>query len=715
MKRYLLMWGFLIFATLHSELLSPQLGTIIVTYQTDRPEQRLDRIRFWLINEHQERTLYPKRDEFVSNTHSRNERTVVITHLPPGHYRIEFLIPNADKQFEDVPSRNLILSPGEVLRIDQAIRHRDIANLHTNDPQDLSYSRANYDPPFYPMQPAPYPYAIPGRPSAPMPPAMFSLRTNQPQAGWKLVRQGRLIYSGVGAVSNLSISPGRDFSILAEDLEGYSFYTAPTTPFDLAPGQIVQVELVYQRNTGYLTLQGEVPGAVNQLDITLYPTDPTQPPLTTNLKPIGNQINWESGPLPTGEYVLSINSPNQSNPIPNQRFFIQKGNGTFLKLPNIIQKGSIQIISDDSQALFILLTEANVVVGQGKGLNYTFSQLPAGNYLVKFASADARFIPEIGAQQVVVKDNQTLTLKIAYRQIAPKEEEETKIKMVKTPSIIGEVFVEVPAGPAIIGDRFSKELQDKPSAHEVEISLFAISVYEVTNLQFSEWLNQAIQAQKIIADDSRQPGIFFNQLGQVICKTLEADLFSQLMIQKDGEEIHVKPIASKENYPVIDVSWYGAQAYCQDKGYRLPTEDEWEKAAGMSLPQNNQKGRRYKYGFGQDMIDRTWANYRDREMEGAVQVQTTPVGFYNGVNTLPLTAKDRAPLQTHNAKSPIGAYDMSGNVWEWVNHKENGMQIAKGGSYNSLPTALQVSERLILPPDHADIFTGFRPAKSLSK
>ena len=90
---------------LQGEFLSTEMGTIIVTYQTQDAEEKLDRIRFWLINENKERTLYPKRDEFVSNSHSPNERTVVITHLPPGRYRIEFLIPNTDKLFEEAAPR----------------------------------------------------------------------------------------------------------------------------------------------------------------------------------------------------------------------------------------------------------------------------------------------------------------------------------------------------------------------------------------------------------------------------------------------------------------------------------------------------------------------------------------------------------------------------------------------------------------------------------
>jgi formylglycine-generating enzyme required for sulfatase activity len=87
----------------------------------------------------------------------------------------------------------------------------------------------------------------------------------------------------------------------------------------------------------------------------------------------------------------------------------------------------------------------------------------------------------------------------------------------------------------------------------------------------------------------------------------------------------------KEEHPVTYVTWQEARSYCVWEGRRLPSEQEWERAA------RGDNGNKYSWG---NEYDETKANLNSGEVKA--------VGSY---------VDDR---------SPHGVYDMAGNVMEWV-------------------------------------------------
>ncbi len=156
--------------------------------------------------------------------------------------------------------------------------------------------------------------------------------------------------------------------------------------------------------------------------------------------------------------------------------------------------------------------------------------------------------------------------------------------------------------------------------------------------------------------------------------------------------------------PVVGVSWDDARAYCQwlnelikkegfqvasskermPDGYvvRLPTEEEWERAA------RGTDGREYPWG---SEFKASCANTDESELK-----RTTPVCTYpSGV-------------------SPVGAWDMAGNVWEWTASKADRWRVMRGGSWFNDSWAARGAIRNWYDPGFWDADWGLRVVVSLA-
>lgn len=146
----------------------------------------------------------------------------------------------------------------------------------------------------------------------------------------------------------------------------------------------------------------------------------------------------------------------------------------------------------------------------------------------------------------------------------------------------------------------------------------------------------------------------------------------------------------REEHPINCVSFHQATNYCAFVGKRLPTGDEWTKAA------RGDTDRKYPWGD---------SNPRCKEVVFARYGPDNP-----GCNKQPIGTQ---PADAHpmNA-SPYGALDMGGSLWEWTTETSaRGLPILRGGAWDSSEPGVTIDSRLEQSPGNGDITLGFRCAK----
>lgn len=206
-------------------------------------------------------------------------------------------------------------------------------------------------------------------------------------------------------------------------------------------------------------------------------------------------------------------------------------------------------------------------------------------------------------------------------------EEESSIPSPR-PELKG-TMVEIPAGSFIRGSVAGLSIE-RPMDTIILENAFLMGATEVTNSEFCEFLNS-----KGI-DSTGKMNTARNGLQLLLSSsdTTRSGRFNQGMIYNGAQW---QPVPGFEYYPAIYISWYGADEYCRWKGGRLPTEAEWEYAAGGAKLNPDKYAGTNDFG---NLSDFAWYY----ENSGG---QSKPVGTKKPNN--------------------LGLYDIIGNVNEWCN------------------------------------------------
>jgi len=199
--------------------------------------------------------------------------------------------------------------------------------------------------------------------------------------------------------------------------------------------------------------------------------------------------------------------------------------------------------------------------------------------------------------------------------------------------------------------------QDEHPKSEINLDAFWIDTYEVSNKAYKTyilsskrmmpfaWVNNGYAMSK-----SSLQAMDVDKLRKVALDYFRLDVDTRAMDKTALLKAMMKYQQQLDNLPVTGVNWFNAKAFCQWRSARLPSEAEWEKSAR-----------------GPNGLEYPWGNEWDPKItntgdDGNWDEGVAPIGSYQ------------------NNKSPYGAYDMAGNVWEWV---EDWYQQYPGSNYIS--------------------------------
>lgn len=237
---------------------------------------------------------------------------------------------------------------------------------------------------------------------------------------------------------------------------------------------------------------------------------------------------------------------------------------------------------------------------------------------------------------------------------------------------LDEDFIHIPEGEAILGvhhETLARLIQEyglsggqleqfsTPDSHRIFLPEFEIARCAVTNKEYAEFIR-----------DTRWP------------RTIT-----------DAIQLRSGGLFGADDEPVVMVNFNDAEAFCQWKGARLPTNDEWERAA-------RGKGG-FAYPWGND-----WQPMGDAFPCNCAEFRQTQAG-----ELVPVSA-------FHKYASPDGVLNMAGNVWEWVDGGEGDKKHVRGGCFNSQGDVFTLTWfRMPADPDLRDNETGFRCARDVEK
>jgi iron(II)-dependent oxidoreductase len=258
-------------------------------------------------------------------------------------------------------------------------------------------------------------------------------------------------------------------------------------------------------------------------------------------------------------------------------------------------------------------------------------------------------------------------------------------------------MINIPAGSFLMGNNgyeYGFEDDGEHPQHWVTLSAYSIGKYEVTRGEYRQFMNAG----------GYTNSAYWSTDGwswKVSSNRTEPRYWAA---RQNWYESPPQPFTQTDNHPVVGMTYYEAEAFCNWAGGHLPTEAQWEKAARWD-------GHPRVYPWGDNWDQEKCNNWDDSLYP---RYQTAPVGSYPA------------------GASPYGCQDMAGNVYEWCKDwydnsyyssspsndppgpSSGSLRVLRGGVWHTVydfPYACRSANRMYCGPGEPWGYLGFRLAR----
>jgi formylglycine-generating enzyme required for sulfatase activity len=266
--------------------------------------------------------------------------------------------------------------------------------------------------------------------------------------------------------------------------------------------------------------------------------------------------------------------------------------------------------------------------------------------------------------------------------------------------LTGMVSIDISSGKFQMGSapgNITADSDEQPQ-HSVQLDEYWIDQTEVTNDMFAQFVAKTSYTTE--AEKSGW-GYVIDPATQQLEKVAGANWNAPQGLGKGS---------SQGNYPVVQVSWDDAQAFCRWAGGSLPSEAQWEKAAAWDG--TNERS----YPWGNQSPDGKKANFADRRLQAPWASAAVDDGYQYA-----------APVGNYpEGASSYGVLDMAGNIAEWAgdwydaNYYQNSpavnpggpangqLRVVRGGSWDDDYRGIRTTNRDSLDPAGSYNYVGLR-------